>query len=193
MLTLTIKHIPPKHEALKDDRRIFINEFTIDSAAKFTKQFEELNADDEVTVIPITITSYGGEVTALLAMLDTISTATKPVATIGSGAAMSCAAVLLSAGTKGYRFASPDIEIMIHEISAGVRGSHSDIQNDAAQTKRLNHRFLRILANNSNKSLKYIKDKMKKSGNVDWYLDANEAKLLGIIDTIGIPLLVSTK
>jgi ATP-dependent protease ClpP protease subunit len=82
---------------------------------------------------------------------------------------------------------------MIHEISSGVRGSHTDIQNDATQTKKLNERFLRVLAKNSIKSLKFIKDKMKKSGNVDWYLTAKEAKDLGIIDHVGIPLLVTTK
>lgn len=180
-------------EALKNDDfpYIYVTEFKESTVKEFYKEFSKLNCDDEVKVIPIVISSYGGEVYSLLSMLDIMKTANKPVATIAMGKAMSCGAVLLSAGTKGLRFAGEMTDVLIHEVSGFSIGKNLDIQNDAEKTKKLNMLLMRILAENCG-----IKDKdhfiklAKSKGNIDLYFTAKESKKLGLIDHISIPELV---
>jgi len=142
-------------------------------------------------VIVIIINSYGGEVYSLLSMIDLIKTAEKPVCTISNGKAISCGAVLLSCGTKGYRYAGELSDIMIHEASQGDHGKNTDIQNSAEQLKKLNDMLMRILAENSGKKNKNFFIKMlKKKSNVDMFLTAVECKKLGLIDHVGTPKLL---
>lgn len=191
MRTLVVKAKPLENIPLRDkDGVIHVEEFTLASARDFAKDFAKLNACQDTTVIAIVISSYGGNVSALLTMLDVMSTATKPISTIATGAAMSCGSVLLAAGTKGYRFAGPLTEIMIHEISSGFRGPNTSIQSDVKQLGKLNKLFISLLAKYTGKTSKFFTDQLKKSGNVDWYLTSAQAKSIGLIDYAEMPVLL---
>src|SRR5579859_4042574 len=122
-----LKRLPPPLEY----RPIRVKDFNLSSLQEFHKDFEELSRKDEITIIPIYINSYGGQIDTLFAMLDIIQASHKPVATIASGVAMSCGAVLLASGTPGYRFAGPNAQIMIHQVSGASMGKLSDIEVDA--------------------------------------------------------------
>lgn len=174
----------------KDVEHIHVNRFNEESAKDFYKSFRELQSNDEVKVIPIFIDSYGGNVHALLTMLDLIADSHKPVATVAMGKAMSCGSILLAAGTEGYRFAAPNTDIMIHEVSSVEFGKMADLDSGVKHTKKMNDNLFSFLASRSNKDKKFFLNKMKSMGNVDWFLTAKEYKALGLIDHIGIPQLV---
>lgn len=174
----------------KDLEHIHVNRFNEESAKEFYKSFRELQSNDTVKVIPIFIDSYGGNVHALLTMLDLIADSHKPVATIAMGKAMSCGAILLAAGTKGYRFAAPSTDIMVHEVSSAEFGKMADLDSGVKHTKVLNDKLFEFLGSVGKKAKSFFLKKMKSMGNVDWFLTAAEYKKLGLIDHIGIPQLV---
>jgi ATP-dependent Clp protease protease subunit len=174
----------------KDLEHIHINKFNEDAAKEFYKIFRELLSNDSVSVIPIFIDSYGGNVHSLLVMLDLITNSHKPVATIAMGKAMSCGAILLAAGTKGYRFAAENTDIMLHEVASVELGKISEMDNGVKQTKKMNDNLFSFLASKSNKDKKFFLNKIKSTGNVDWFLTSKQFKSLGLIDHIGIPQLV---
>lgn len=174
----------------KDLEHIYVNRFNEESAKEFYKSFRELQSNDSVKVIPIFIDSYGGNVHALLTMLDLIADSPKPVATIAMGKAMSCGAILLAAGTKGYRFAAPSTDIMVHEVSSAEFGKMADLDSGVKHTKVLNDNLFEFLGSVGKKAKGFFLKKMKSMGNVDWFLTAAEYKKLGLIDHIGIPQLV---
>jgi ATP-dependent Clp protease protease subunit len=193
MITLNVKRRLPDNAVIKEEKIMYVTEFTLESAVEFNKRFNELNSDDEVTVITIVISSYGGNVNALFSMIDVMSTSTKPIATIASGAAMSCGMLLLAAGTKGYRFSGPLAEIMIHEVSGGASGTTTTLHSDVRQTKKINALFFGLLSKYTGKPAKFFTDKLKASGNVDWYLTAKEAKALSLVDHAEMPILMGIK
>lgn len=171
----------------KEENYILVTSFNFDVVKSFHDKFRALNENISISTIIIIISSYGGQVHSLLAMLDIMKTATKPIATIAMGAAMSCGSLLLSAGTKGYRFSGEYTDIMIHEVSSTSYGKATELTADIKHTNKLNKLLFKILATNSNKHPLFFIKEMKKRTNLDWNLTANEAKALGIIDHIGIP------
>ena len=175
----------------KESTYIYITRFDDSAASDFYQKFLKLQGDPSVKVIPIVISSFGGQVHSLLPMIDIIEACPKPVATIALGKAMSCGAILLAAGTKGYRYSSPNTEVMIHEVSSGAMGKLTEIKHDTEWTDRLNNKLFTLLAKYSNKKDKsfFIKE-MKKRGNLDWFLTSQEAKSLGIVDHVSVPKLL---
>ncbi len=186
----TVVHEASPIVSSKELEHIHVNKFNEESAREFYKNFRELLADDSVKVIPIIIDSYGGNVHALFTMLDLIESSHKPVATIAMGKAMSCGAILLAAGTKGYRFAAARSDIMIHEVSSAEFGKMADLDSGVKHTKKMNDDLFAFLASVSKKDKKFFLTKMKSMGNVDWFLTAQQYKTLGLIDHVGIPILV---
>lgn len=171
-----------------DIEYITVNEFDDATVSSFYKSFMKLNSDPNVLVIPIVIASFGGQVHSLLGMLDIMRSSTKPISTIALGKAMSCGAVLLSEGTKGYRFAGEFADIMIHEVSSGESGKTSDLKNGITQTKRLNTLLMNRLGLNTKfKDKNYFLKRVKNNVNVDLYLSPKECKRIGIIDHITVP------
>ncbi len=178
----------PEEKVLSDEYIIHIKDFDADSVKSFHTQFVKLNTDPEVKAIPIMICSYGGDTVALFGMLDIMKTATKPIATIGIGASMSCGAVLLASGTKGYRFAGDNLEVMIHEVSGRTGGKNTDIVNDAKSIARTNRRLLEQLSKAAGrKDLSFFSKELKRRTNVDWYLTAKECLKLRLVDHVGVP------
>ena len=176
-------------ESIYDDSVIWVEKFNDEGLRNFYSKFMKLEADDTVSIIPIFISSYGGYVYTAFAMRDIIKSSPKPVATIALGKAMSCGAILLASGTPGYRFASPDTHMLIHEVSSGVVGKTSEIKQETKYIDELNKRLFKRLAIDTGKSLKAFQKYMHKIKNNDWVLSARQSKEWGLVDHIMIPRL----
>ena len=129
------------------------------------------------------INSPGGSVTAGLAIYDTMQFISCPVATYCIGQAASMGAVLLTAGTKGKRFALPNARIMIHQPWGGAEGKASDIEITAREILRLKERLNRILADHAGKSY----EEVVKDTDRDYFMSAEEAATYGLIDSVVTP------
>src|SRR3954451_3181133 len=117
------------YSRLLKDRIIFLGTAIDDHVANAViAQLLFLQMDDGKKDISIYINSPGGSVTAGLAIYDTIQFLTCDVNTYCIGMAASMGAVLLAAGTKGKRFALPNSDIMIHQVSGGAQGTASDVE-----------------------------------------------------------------
>jgi ATP-dependent Clp protease protease subunit len=112
-----------------------------------------------------------------------------PISTICLGQAASMAAVLLSAGTKGRRFALPNSRVLIHQPLGGVQGQASDIEIHAKEILRLRDTLSRILADATGQTLKKIKDDSDR----DFIMTAKDALKYGIIDDEMLPSKDKTK
>ncbi len=126
------------------------------------------------------INSYGGDVTAGLAIYDTLQHIQSDVRTICVGKAMSMGAVLLSGGTKGKRSVLPNATVMIHQALGGAKGQSSDVEIEAAELKFTKERLNSILAKNCNKSLKEI----TRDTDRNFYIHGAEAVKYGIVDSV---------
>lgn len=167
-------------------RYVLVNKFDESSAEKFAEDFYAC-IDTKQSVIPVYIDSFGGYVYSLLSMLDVIKTSPVPVATIVIGKAMSCGAVLLSAGTDGYRFASSNATVMIHEAASGSHGKVEEMKVDVAETTRLNDKIIKIMSNNCGKDDGYFARIIHEKNHADWYLDPQECQNHNLINHIRIP------
>jgi ATP-dependent Clp protease, protease subunit len=139
-----------------------------------------LASEDPKKDISFYINSPGGHVSAGLAILDTMNHIQPNVSTVCVGMAASMAAVLLSAGEKGKRFALPNAEIMIHQPHGGAEGQAADIEITAKQILKLRERLNKILAKNTGQKL----DKIEKDVDRDFFMDAAESVKYGIIDKV---------
>lgn len=169
---------------------IWVNEFTELAVRDFYSDFFELEMESSLPMITVFIDSYGGSLDGMFAMRDLIKGSAKPVSTICIGKAMSAGACLLASGTKGLRFMSKDAEIMVHEASTGMMGKNEDLQSSTRQIGKLNKKMLRNLAEDMGKTVGEVNSQIHKIKNVDWYLNASEAKKWGIVDNIEIPRIV---
>ncbi len=142
-----------------------------------------LESEDNKKDVSLYINSPGGSVTSTLAMLDTMSHIKPDVATVCVGIAASGAAILLSAGAKGKRFALPNSEVMIHQPWGGAQGQATDIEITAKQILKTRDKLNQILAEQTGQSL----EKIKKDVDRDYFMSAEEAKKYGIIDKIHQP------
>ena len=163
-------------------RTISVYGFSLGTAQDFIEKLNEFYRDDPKAPVLILIMSYGGDVDGLMAMIGAIETSPLPeIRTCGAGIAASCAAILLSCGTKGSRFVLPHTRILVHEIWGWNIGSVSDQENDLDEMKRLNQEALGILAANSGVS---IDELMNEVAGMDRYFTAEGAVQFGMIDSI---------
>ena len=137
-----------------------------------------LNAKDQEQPISIYIDSPGGSVTAGMAIYDVMKSIEAPIKTIGLGLCASMAAFLLSSGDKGYRYAYPNAEIMIHQPIGQTQGQVSDLEIMTKRFISLKNNLNKILAFNTSKDLKQI----EKDTDRDNFLTADEAIEYGLID-----------
>ena len=171
-------------------RRNTINIFepiTSETAERVVSQLQYLDdkfrSEDTPTderVITIQINSPGGSVSDGLAIYDTMNYIDAKIATVGIGMAASMAAFLLSAGTRGMRRATENCEVLIHQPLGGASGQASDIIIAANHIEQLRARLNRIMAENTNQSLK----KIQKDTDRDTIMSAREAKAYGLIDDV---------
>lgn len=139
-----------------------------------------LASEDPKKDISFYINSPGGQVTAGLAILDTMNHIQPNVSTVCIGMAASMGAILLSAGEKGKRFALPNAEVMIHQPHGGAEGQASDIEITAKQILKLRGRLNKILAKNTGQKLESIERDVDR----DFFMDAEESVKYGIIDKV---------
>lgn len=170
-----------------DRNYILVNEFHESAVKDFKNHFEILNRSD-YPIIPIYVDSFGGEIYSALAMIDILECADKPIATIAIGKAMSAGSVLLACGSPGWRFASPNSTIMIHDAASFNCGKIEELKTSLKHVDALNDIMYGILAKKcGHKDKDYFKKIIKEKGNQDWYIDATEALKHKIVDHIGVP------
>ncbi len=166
---------------LLKERVIFIGgPIEDDSANLIIAQLLFLEADDPKKDIFLYINSPGGSVTSGLAIFDTMNHVKPHVATVCVGIAASAAAILLTAGQKGKRFALPNAEIMIHQPWGGAQGQATDIEITARHIIATRDRLNKILAKATGQPL----TKVEKDVDRDFFMTAEEAKKYGIIDKV---------
>lgn len=140
-------------------------------------QYLDDNGAEEIT---LQICSPGGSVSAGLAIYDTVNYIKARVVTVGVGMCASMGAFLLSAGSKGYRKATQNCEILIHQPLGEAQGQASDIIIAAEHIKRMRERINSILAANTNKSIEVIAIDTDR----DKIMTAQEAMQYGLIDEV---------
>jgi len=166
---------------LLKDRIIFVGTALDDDISNLIiAQLLFLQSEDAEKEVSMYINSPGGSVTAGLAIYDTIRFLKCDVSTYCVGQASSMAAVLLSAGAKGKRFALPNARIMIHQPWGGVQGQAADISIQAKEILRLRDRLNAIIAEHTGKSL----DTVTRDTDRDFFMSAEEAKAYGLVDEV---------
>ena len=169
------------YSRLLKDRIIFLGTAIDDQVANAViAQLLFLQMEDPKKDIHIYINSPGGSVTAGLAIYDTIQFLTCDVVTYCIGMAASMGAVLLCAGTKGKRFALPNSDIMIHQVSGGAQGTASDVERTVEFMYKLKKRLIHILARHTGKT----DEQVKGDSDRDYYMTAEEAKSYGLVDIV---------
>lgn len=172
------------YSRLLKDRIIFIGTAIDDHVANLViAQMLFLQMDDPKKDIHVYINSPGGSVTSGLAIYDTMQFVTCDVTTYCMGMAASMGAVLLCAGTKGKRFALPNSDIMIHQVSGGAQGQASDVERQVEFMFKLKKRLNKILAHHTGKSAEQV----NKDADRDYYMTAEEAMAYGLVDEVVKP------
>ena len=177
-----IKEKKPSDINLFDNRIIRLNtDINSEEADKIVEQLLKLDTIKSNKDIIFYINSPGGLVSAGLAIYDAMQLVKSNVKTICIGRCSSMAAVLLSGGTKGKRYITPNSEVMIHEVSSFSGGKIGEIKVSYEHSNTLNERLMKILADNTGKSIKQIKkDTLLK----DKWFNAEEAIKYGLVDKI---------
>lgn len=165
---------------LKDRIVIIGQEITEGLANTVIAQLLFLMSEDPKKDIQIFINSPGGYITAGLAIYDTMRFLGCDVNTYCIGQAASMGALLLSAGTKGKRFALPHSRMMIHQPSGGIIGTSADIQLQAAEILTLKKHLSTILSECTGQPI----EKIVTDSERDYFMGAQEAIEYGLIDKV---------
>jgi len=166
---------------LLEERIVFIGTPIDDDIANLIiAQLLFLESDDSNKDTYVYINSPGGVVTAGLAVYDTIQYLKMPISTICIGQAASMGALLLTAGTKGKRYALPNARIMIHQPLGGAQGQAKDIEIQTKEILRIKDLLHKILGHHTGQPL----EKIEKDTDRDYYMSAKEAKDYGLIDEV---------
>ena len=163
------------------DRIIFLSgEFKPDMADSIVAQLLFLEADDPDKDICMYVNSRGGEIDAMYAIYDTMQYIKPDIITVGYGTIASAGSFILCAGTKEKRYALPNANIMIHELSGGVSGKYGDLKVTYKQVTRLHAKMAEHYAEKTGQDLEKIKIDMER----DFYMTPEEAKEYGLIDSV---------
>jgi len=169
------------YSRLLEDRIIFLSDEVNDAPASLVvAQMLFLDAKDPEKDIQFYINSPGGSVTAGLAIYDTMQHVKSDVSTICVGMAASMGAFLLTAGTKGKRYALPNSTIMIHQPIGGAKGQATDIKIHAEWILKTKDNLNRILSERTGQPLEKIQNDVER----DYFMSAWEAKAYGIVDQV---------
>ena len=169
---------------LLKDRIIFLGEdVNPTSASLVVAQMLFLESEDPDREISLYINSPGGSITDGMAIVDTMNYIKCPVTTICVGMAASMGAVLLTSGTKGKRFATPNAEILIHQPligGGGISGQTTEIKIHADHMVKTREKLNKLLSDRTGQSLEVIERDTER----DNYMTAEEALKYGLIDGI---------
>jgi ATP-dependent Clp protease protease subunit len=168
------------YNRLLNERIIFLGQPVDDDIAnKITAQLLLLAADPDKDIY-LYINSPGGSVTAGMAIYDTMQFIPNDVVTIAMGLAASMGQFLLTAGAPGKRFALPNTDILMHQPSAGLAGSASDIKIHAEQLLRTKKRMAELIAEHSGRTVEEI----TRDSDRDRWFSTEAAKEYGLIDDV---------
>ena len=172
----------PSNVNLFDNRIIRLNK-TIDAevAENIVDQLLKLDTIKSKKDIIFYINSPGGTVASGMAIYDAMQMVKSDVRTICIGRCASMAAVLLSGGTKGKRYITPNSEVMIHEVSSFNMGKVGELKIDYEHTNTLNERIIKLLSENTGKTIKQVRHDIQLK---DRWFNAEEALKYGLGDKI---------
>ncbi len=166
---------------LLKDRIIFLGEQVSDATASLViAQLLYLEHEDPEKDIKLYINSPGGSVTAGLAIYDTMQYVKCDVSTMCVGLAASMGAFLLTAGTKGKRFALPNSQILIHQPLGGVQGQATDIKIHTEWLLKIKDNLNKSLSDHTGQPLEKIQQDVER----DYFMSADDAQKYGIIDKV---------
>ena len=169
------------YSRLLKDRIVFVSgQIKTDMANTIIAQLLFLEKENPQENIQMFINSYGGKVTAGMAILDTMNYIKCDISTTAVGLVASMGTVLLANGSKDKRFALPHSKIHIHQPLGGVRGQASDIAIEAEEILKTRETLYKILSKRTGKTVSQI----EKDADRDKYFTAKEAKTYGLIDKV---------
>ena len=169
------------YSLLLRNRIVFLGTPINDQVANLiVAQLLYLNQEDPEAEIQMYINSPGGQVYAGMAIYDTMQMISNPISTVAVGVTASFGTVLLTAGTKGRRFALPHATIHMHQPLGGAQGQASDIEIQAREILRLKSRLNEILAFHTNQPVEVIERDTER----DYYMSAQSAVDYGMIDQV---------
>ena len=168
-------------ERLLKDRIIWLgDEVRDDNANEICAKMLLLAAEDASKDIFLYINSPGGSITAGMAIYDTMQYVPNDIVTVGVGMCASMGQFLLSSGTKGKRYATPNTRVLLHQPSGGFGGTASDIQTQAELILSMKQQLAGITAEQTGKTA----DEIMAAGDRDRWFTAQEALVFGFIDHI---------
>ena len=169
------------YSLLLRNRIIFLGTPINDQVANvIVAQMLFLSSEDPEAPIQMYINSPGGQVYAGMAIYDTMQMISNPISTLAVGMTASFGTVLLTAGTKGQRYALPNATIHMHQPLGGAQGQASDIEIQAREILRLKVHLNEILARHTGQTV----DIIDRDTNRDFYLDAKGAVDYGLVDHV---------
>ncbi len=169
------------YSRLLKDRVVFIGTDIDDHVANLVMaQLLHLESENPEKDINVYINSPGGVVTSTLAIYDTMQFVRCDISTVCIGQAASGAAVLLAAGTKGKRYATPHSRILIHQPAGGAQGQASDIEISAKEILRTRAMLDEILARHTGQDIQRVHEDSER----DFIMVPDQAKDYGIIDDV---------
>ena len=171
------------YSRLLKERIIFLGTAIDDDVANLViAQMLFLESEDPDKDIHLYVNSPGGVVTSGLAIYDTMQYIRPKVSTLCMGQAASIAALLLSAGEKGKRFALPHSRILIHQPMGGFQGQASDVDIQAREILRLREELNQILVRHTHQTMERIQADTDR----DFYMSGSQAREYGIVDEVVI-------
>lgn len=169
------------YSLLLKERVIFVGTAINDQIANLVvAQLLYLSREDSEREISMYINSPGGQIYAGLAIFDTMRMIPNKISTVAVGVTASFGTVLLTAGTKGQRYALPHSTIHMHQPLGGVEGQASDIEIQAKEILRLKQRLNEILSETTGQKIEVIERDTER----DFYMDAEQAVDYGIVDKV---------
>jgi ATP-dependent Clp protease protease subunit len=172
------------YSRLLRERIVFLGQEVEDSIANLiAAQLLFLDAEDPTKDIYLYLNSPGGSAYAGMAIYDAMQYVRADVSTVCLGMGMSAAAMILSGGAQGKRFALPNAKIMIHQGSAGYRGTPADIQIAAREVLGMTRRMAEIIAKHSGQDVEQVMQDIDR----DNFMTPQEAVDYGLIDAIMQP------
>lgn len=169
------------YSRLLKDGIIFVGSPIDDNVANvIIAQLLFLEAEDPEKDISLYINSPGGVITAGMAIYDTMKFVKNDIVTICIGQAASMAAVLLTAGTEGKRYALPNSKILLHQPLGGFQGQATDILIHAEEIKKVKDKLIDILAEHTGQKKKKIAVDIER----DFIMNADESHEYGIVDHV---------
>jgi ATP-dependent Clp protease, protease subunit len=168
-------------DPLLQHRILFLREqVSAETANQLVAQLLLLDADDHSAQIDLYINSPGGSVVDGMAIVDAIQCIQAPVSTICIGQAVSMAAWILAAGTRGRRAATPHAEITLHQAVAGFKGRAAEVRGRAERIQRSQDSLVLLLAGWTGKDAEGIRQDMER----DLAMSAEAARVYGLIDEV---------